>query len=92
MPEPALATQMRPSGACASVCGFRPTACSKSGVLVAALMAVTESLSEFTTHTRLRVESKAMVDDERGAVAVGWVWMVCVAEQVLVAPPLPLPR
>ena len=88
LPEPWLVTQMRPSGACASVCGFRPTACSKRRVLLAALMAVTESLSELTTHTRLRPASKAIVLDARGAVAVGCVCTVCVAEQVPVTVPL----
>jgi hypothetical protein len=86
--DPPLATQKRPSGAWASVCGNAPTAGSNSLAWVAALITVTVLASVFTAQTRLRPASNAMVLDERGAVAVGGVCTVWLAEQVLLTVPL----
>ena len=82
-----LATQMRPSDARASVRGAAPVAISPTRALVAVSNTLTESLSAFTTHSRVLPPvrgSSSMALLARGAFAVDAPYTACVKVRVTV--------
>src|SRR4051794_11580442 len=80
-----LTTQMVPSGARARVRGLLPTAASSFLRFLTPSMAVTLSLSGFTTQTRLVAASYAMELDAVGRAAGSGLNTVCRREQVVLS-------